>query len=101
MRWQRIQEELKSAEPNLIPVEYDQSKVIDWLFNVKHTLEAVEFPKNPSWLCKYCEFNDYCQKGEDFMLLPKNERRNIEKVEKKVEEKNQSKEKNIQFLRSH
>lgn len=81
---QRIQEELKDAEPKPIPVEYDQDKVLDWMFNVKHTLEAVEFPKNPSWLCRYCEFNDYCQKGEDYMLLPKNERRNIEKVEKKV-----------------
>ena len=81
---QRIQEELKDAEPKLIPVDYDQNKVLDWLFDVKHTLEAEEFPKNPSWLCRYCEFNDYCQKGEDFMLLPKNERRNIEKVEKKV-----------------
>ena len=81
---QRIQEELKKAEPNLIPVEYDQTKVLDWLFDVKHTLETKEFPKNLSWLCRYCEFKDYCQKGEDFMLLPKNERRNIEKVEKKV-----------------
>ena len=82
---QRIQEELKIAEPRLVPVEYDQNKVLDWLLNVKNTLEAEEFPKNPSWLCRYCEFNDYCQKGEDFnMLLPKNERRNIEKVEKKV-----------------
>ena len=81
---QRIQEELKKAEPNLIPVEYDQNKVLDWMFNVKHTLEAVEFPKNPSWLCRYCEFKDYCERNVTYMLLPKNERRNIEKVEKKV-----------------
>lgn len=81
---QRIQEELTQAEPNLIPVEYDQGKVLDWMFKVKHTTEAVEFPKNQGWLCRYCEFNDYCQKGENFMLLPKNERRNIETVQKKV-----------------
>ena len=81
---QRIQEELLDAEPQLIPVEYDQERVLDWMFQVKHTLEAVEFPKNPSWLCRYCDYNDYCQKGVDFMLLPKNERRNIEVVKKKV-----------------
>ena len=81
---QRIQEELTKAEPNLIPVEYDQTKVLDWVFRVKHTVEAVEFPKNQSWLCRYCEFNDYCQKGENFMILPKNERRNIETIQKKV-----------------
>ena len=80
----RIQEELSDAEPKLIPVDYDQEKVLDWMFKVKHTLEAVDFPKNQKWLCTYCEYFNYCQKGEDFMLLPKNERRNIETVEKKV-----------------
>lgn len=81
---QRIQEELATAEPKLIQVEYDQNKVLNWMFSVKHTVEAVDFPKTQSWLCRYCEYNDYCQKGVDFMLLPKNERRNIETVEKKV-----------------
>ena len=80
----RIQEELTNAEQQLIPVEYDQNKVLDWMFNVKHTVEAVEFPKNQSWLCRYCEYKDYCERNEDFMLLPKNERRNIEAIEKKV-----------------
>ena len=80
----RIQEELTTAEPKLIPVEYDQNKVLDWMFNVKHTVEAVDFPKNPSWLCRYCEYAEYCQRGETHMLLPKNERRNIETVSKKV-----------------
>ena len=81
---QRIQEELATEEPKLIEVEYDQTKVLDWMFGVKHTIEAVDFPKNQSWLCRYCEYAEYCQKGEDFMLLPKNERRNIETVQKKV-----------------
>lgn len=81
---QRIQEELKDAEPQLIEVEYDQGKVLDWMFDVKHTVEATDFPKNQSWLCRYCDYNDYCIKGVDYMLLPKNERRNIEEVNKKV-----------------
>lgn len=80
----RIQEEAMNVEPKLVEIEYDQSKVIDWLFKVKHMIEAEEFYKNQGWLCRYCDYNDYCQKGWDFMLLPKNERRNIEKVEKKV-----------------
>lgn len=81
---QRIQEELTKAEPKLIPVEYDQNKVLDWMFSVKHTAEAVDFPKNPSWLCRYCEYAEYCERGETHMLLPKNERRNIETIDKKV-----------------
>lgn len=80
----RLQEELEKKEPVLVKVEYDQNKVIEWMLEVKHVLEATEFPKNPNWLCRFCEYNDFCQKGNDVMLLPKNERRNIEQVQKKV-----------------
>ena len=80
----RLQSELEKKEPVLIEVEYVQNKVIEWMLDVKHTLEATEFPKNQSWLCRFCEYNDFCQKGNDVMLLPKNERRNIEQVQKKV-----------------
>lgn len=80
----RIQEECRNAEPNLMEVTFDPKKVIDWLFQVKHMTEAVDFPKHQSWLCRYCEYNDYCQKGWNFMILPKNERRNIEQIQKKV-----------------
>ncbi len=80
----RIQDECKNVEPKLIEVGYDEAKVIDWLFRVKHMTEATEFPQKQSWLCKYCEFYDYCQEGIDFMVLPKNERRSIEQIQKKV-----------------
>lgn len=80
----RIQEECRNAEPKLVEVEYDQRKVLDWMFQVKHMTEAVDFPQKQSWLCRYCEYVDYCQKGWNFMILPKNERRNIEQVQKKV-----------------
>ncbi|NCB34063.1 MAG: NTP-binding protein [Erysipelotrichia bacterium] len=80
----RIQDELEEAEPSLVQIEYDQSKVIDFLLKGKRSQEAAEFPQNTGYLCNWCEYQDYCQKGIDYMLLPKNERRNIEKVEKKV-----------------
>ena len=80
----RLNEELTKAEPQLIEVEYDQNKVMNWMFDVKHTIEAEEFPKERSYLCRFCDYNEYCAKGVDYMLLPKNERRNIEKIEKKV-----------------
>ena len=80
----RIQKECMNAEPKLIEVKYDASKVIDWMISVKHMEEADDFPKNQTWSCRYCEFGDYCQKGWKYMLLPKNERRNIEKVQKKT-----------------
>lgn len=80
----RIQSECLNVEPKLVEVEYDKTKVIDWLFKVKHMIEAEEFPLNQGWLCRYCEYSDYCQKGWNYMLLPKNERRNIERIDKKV-----------------
>lgn len=80
----RLQEELDKAEPKLVQIDYDYTKVIDFMFGVKGALEEQEFPKEPGWLCNYCEYQIYCQKGEDYMNLPSKERRNIEKVEKKV-----------------
>lgn len=70
---QRIQEELTKAEPKLVEVEYDQNKVLDWMFSVKHTVEAVDFPKNPSWLCRYCEYKTYCESDGEItydVILP-------------------------------
>jgi len=80
----RIHTELTKIEPFLVPVEYDITKVITFLMTIKQIYETSEFKKNKSYLCNYCEFQNYCEKGEDYMLLPKNERRNIEKVEKRV-----------------
>ncbi|WP_233554178.1 MULTISPECIES: AAA family ATPase [Erysipelotrichaceae] len=80
----RIIDELNRVEPSLVKIEYDKNKVIEFLIRTKRTLEATEYPKVFGWLCNYCEYADYCKKGIDYMLLPKNERRNIEKIEKKV-----------------
>lgn len=80
---QRIQEELDKAEPKLVQVEYDPEKVIQFLLSTKGMLEAKDFPKNTSWLCNYCEYKDYCQKGIDFMNLPSSERRNISETKKR------------------
>jgi len=80
----RIQAECNKAEPKLVEIDYDPDKVTDWLFKVKHMVEATAFPKNQGWLCRYCDYQDYCQKGWDFMILPENKRRNIEAVQKKV-----------------
>ncbi len=82
---QRLRDELKDVRPNLLQIEYDQEKVIDYLLDVKSVLEAKEYPLNatdPFW--KYSEFRNYIEKGVDYMILPKNERRSIEEINKKV-----------------
>lgn len=80
----RIESELSKKEISTIPVEYDPGKVIDFLLSTKGLLECKEYPKEPQFLCSYCEYQEYCQKGVNYMLLPKNERRNIETIKKRV-----------------
>ena len=80
----RIEEELNRKEIQLVPVEYDPNQVIHFLTGCKHCIEAKEYPEKHSYLCGWCEYQDYCQKGEDFMLLPKNERRDLTQIQKRV-----------------
>lgn len=80
----RIREELDQSEIKIVPIEFDSEKVIEFYQGVKQILETSDFPKEPNYLCNWCEYQEFCEKGVDYMLLPKNERRNIEKIEKKV-----------------
>ena len=80
----RIQDELKKLEPKLVQIEYDPEKIIEFKNDVLAMKTAKEFPKNNSYLCNWCDYQKYCEKGEDYMLLPKNERRDIQKIEKKT-----------------
>lgn len=80
----RLQDALKDAEPSLLPVQYDPMKIVDFLTGTKHMVEATDFPKNPNHFCGWCEYQEYCEKGWDYMLLPKNERRNLNATKKKV-----------------
>lgn len=82
---QRLWEELKNAEVKTLSVDFDYTKVIDFLLQIKSINETSEFAQNKGWMCTYCEFLEYCQKGWNyFMKLPSEKRRNIEKVEKRV-----------------
>jgi len=77
----RILDELKGVEPELVQIEYDPNKVINFLLNTKHTIEATEFNKNPGYLCNWCEFQQYCESnGEiDYDIIYPWERRAYEK----------------------
>ena len=81
---QRLLMDLKTLEPELVPIQYDPNKVIRFLLQTKGMLEAVTYSKHTSYLCRYCEYYAFCEKGEDYMLLPENKRRNIESTTKKV-----------------
>lgn len=80
----RILEELGQKEIKIVKIDYQSERVTEWFQEIKTINETKAFEKNPSYLCRYCEYQNFCEKGDSFMLLPKNERRNIEKVEKRV-----------------
>lgn len=72
----RLREELEGKEPILIPVEYKPDEV-DLFLAEKEVLETTkEFPKWPSRLCDWCDYQTYCENGEMTMMLPKAERIN-------------------------
>ena len=67
--------DLESKEIQIVKVDYQPNKVIEYLIATKHCIEDTEYIKNPTRLCDWCEFKAFCQEGNDFMILPKNERR--------------------------
>lgn len=80
----RLNEELKNSKIKIAEVKYDANKVIEYLDNIIKIMEDKKFEKNPTNYCSWCDYEKYCLKGEDYMLLPSNKRREINKVEKRV-----------------
>lgn len=81
----RLKWELNKVEVSFVPMEFDNSAIVEFLLSIKAANEETEFPPTDSFLCRYCEFADYCKKGWNyFMKLPENKRRNIEAVSKRV-----------------
>ncbi len=81
---QRIMYELEKSEIKCVQINYDPNKVTDFLFQIKRISETDSFPMKESWMCNYCEYAEYCQKGWDYMLLPENKRRDLNKVERRT-----------------
>ena len=82
---ERLKSELAKVEVKIVQIEFNLNKVMDFLFGIKAVNEEAEFPQEKTYLCRYCEFQEFCEKGWNyFMKLPENKRRNIEAVEKRV-----------------
>ena len=61
----RLRCELSEKQPQIICVEFDQSKVDEFL---AVDLDVDEFPKCESRLCSWCEYEGYCKRGEMYDL---------------------------------
>lgn len=71
----RLKQELQKVKAELLEIPYETDKVKLFLKNAKDCRMADTFPKNQSKLCDWCEYQNYCEKGDTTMILPKNERR--------------------------
>lgn len=81
----RLKDELAGKKIKIETVAFDYRKVIDFLLAVKATQEEKDFPKAESYLCRWCEFEEYCLKGWDyFMKLPENKRRSLDAVTRRT-----------------
>ena len=70
-------EELEKAKPEVMYVTYDANKT-NKILKTMREIETVDFfPRKESRLCFFCDFEKYCKSNgkEDYMTLPKNERR--------------------------
>lgn len=81
---ERLREALMDAKPWVSNIDFDPLKVVQFLTHSKRMIETTEFERKPNHFCGWCEFEEYCQKGVDYMILPKNERRSANAKEKKV-----------------
>lgn len=70
----RILADMETKQIELLPIEYDPQKVINFLTDTKHAIEATEFPKNETRLCDWCNFKAYCQEGIDYDLIQRKRR---------------------------
>lgn len=71
---QRLLKELEKVQVTRSFIEYDPQKVIDHLEITQVIQQVTEYPKNPTRLCDWCEYKNYCQKGEVFEMLPSTNR---------------------------
>ena len=67
----RIIDTLKSKEIIIKDVDYNKSKVDEYMMNTLQITNTKDYPKNQTKLCDYCEFRDYCLNGNSLNIIDK------------------------------
>jgi phage nucleotide-binding protein len=76
----RLLTDMQNKEITIKQIDYDPNKVIGFITNGKHAVECDDYIKQPTRLCDWCEYQKFCEKGDDLeMVLPSTNRRTIEK----------------------
>lgn len=68
---QRLMDELAKVQITGYTCVYDPQKVIDHLELTQDILTCDEYPRNPTRLCDWCDYKNYCYEGDmNDMALP-------------------------------
>lgn len=70
----RIIDTLKSKDIIIADIPYEESKVKAFLENANKITKSTEFTKNPTKLCDWCEFKDYCINGDSLNIILKEDK---------------------------
>lgn len=67
----RLRENLETSEIKIVEVDYDDTTISHFQLCCQHLNVTNEFPKNPSKLCGWCPFQEYCESDGaiDYMIL--------------------------------
>lgn len=67
----RLMEHLEASEIQVIEVDYNESSIRDFQECCQYLDTVNEFPKNPSRLCNFCPYQQYCESDGaiDWMIL--------------------------------
>ena len=67
----RLQEQLEASEIKVIEVDYDGDSITQFNQCCQHLKTVETFPKNPTKLCNWCPYQQYCESdGEvDWMIV--------------------------------
>lgn len=73
----RLESELSRREPEILTVTYDPNRVIDFTLDIKRLLETTDFPKEPNYLCNWCDYKQYCESNGEIdyeIIYPRNKK---------------------------
>ena len=80
----RLKNTLQNATVQVKEVSYNANKVLEFMENQVKILTCNDYKKQPSRLCDWCEYQDFCEKQEVLnMALPSTQRVDVQKTSKK------------------
>jgi hypothetical protein len=67
---QRLREVLEDTEPIVTDISYNNAIISDFNECCQHLKRVKSFPKNPTNLCNWCQYQKYCESNgrEDWMI---------------------------------